>query len=50
MTVDEFCPTCNAPLDFDEVDIGVGMLRGNYRCPECGWKPEEPEIDEDDGA
>lgn len=38
---DETCPKCGGPLEFDEVDIGVGVQRGNYRCdnPECGWTP-----------
>lgn len=36
------CPDCGAPLDYDEVDIGVGTLKGNYRCPDCDWAPPEP--------
>jgi transcription elongation factor Elf1 len=37
------CPSCGAQLTFDEVDIGVGVLKGNARCEECGWEPELPE-------
>lgn len=33
----EECPTCGAELEFDEVDIGVGVQRGNAWCPDCGW-------------
>ena len=39
------CPVCRSILTFDEVDIGVGTLTGNYRCDSCGWFPgldEEP--------
>jgi len=33
------CPECGEELDYDEVDIGVGTFKGNYRCPNpaCGW-------------
>lgn len=49
--MNEFCPECDAPLDWDEVDIGVGTQRGNYRCPDCGWEPDVPLVpEEDDGA
>ena len=47
------CPKCGTKLDFDEVDIGEGTLRGNYRCPGCGWVEGDDEdgFDEDeDGA
>lgn len=35
------CPICGSEgfdLDYDEVDVGVGVIRGNYRgiCPICG--------------
>jgi transcription elongation factor Elf1 len=33
------CPECGELLDFDEVDIGVGVQRGNYHCLNCGWCP-----------
>lgn len=40
------CPRCGEPLDFDEVDIGVGTMRGNPGCPACFWTPEKlPEED-----
>ena len=44
------CPDCGAPLDWDEVDIGVGVQRGNYRCTECDWsdRVEEDPINDDD--
>jgi hypothetical protein len=35
------CPRCDAELDYDEVDIGVGTMCGNYSCPNCGWSPED---------
>jgi len=53
MNEKELCPSCNMPLEFVEVDIGVGIIRGNYYCPECNWTPEPAEFvdeDEDDGA
>jgi len=42
MTDDEMCcPICNKPLNYDEVDIGVGTQTGNYRCDCCGWCPDK---------
>ena len=37
------CPKCGEELDCDEVDIGVGILKGNYRCPnpDCSGYEEE---------
>lgn len=35
----DWCPACALPLDYDEVDIGVGTLKGDFRCPDCGWRP-----------
>lgn len=35
------CPECGSDLEFDEVDIGVGVLRGNAGCPECHWAPSK---------
>jgi len=34
------CPKCGEVLDFDEVDIGVGVARGNFRCPNCFWSDD----------
>ena len=33
------CPKCGEELNFDEVDIGVGVMQGNWRCDNCGWTP-----------
>lgn len=33
------CPQCGEQLDYDEVDIGVGVMRGNPGCPSCHWTP-----------
>jgi len=30
-------------LDCEEVDIGVGTMKGNYHCNFCGWVEEELE-------
>ena len=38
------CPECGAQLDFDEVDIGVGVQRGNPRCDECYWYPSAVKV------
>ena len=41
---EELCPKCGEEsLDWDEVDIGVGVQRGPVRCgnPECGWNASE---------
>ena len=35
------CPKCDTELTYDEVDIGVGTIKGNFYCPGCGWTPEE---------
>jgi hypothetical protein len=34
------CPDCGAVLECDEVDIGVGIQRGNWHCMCCMWNPE----------
>ena len=39
------CPDCGCELNYDEVDIGVGIQTGNYRCDRCGWCPERDEPD-----
>lgn len=44
----ECCPRCGAELEYDEVDIGVGVQRGNYRCSECGWEPKTRDYDIED--
>lgn len=35
------CLRCGEELDYEEVDIGVGILRGNYFCSKCGWSPSD---------
>ncbi len=35
------CPKCNEELDYDEVDIGVGLMKGNYHCEACGWSDQD---------
>lgn len=39
------CPVCDSNLSYDEVDIGVGVQTGNYRCDCCGWSPERDNED-----
>ena len=31
------CPKCDSELSYDEVDIGVGLMKGDYHCDVCGW-------------
>lgn len=31
------CPQCQGECYRDEVDIGVGIQVGPWRCSECGW-------------
>ncbi len=31
------CPQCNGNLWRDEVDIGVGVQYGPWRCEDCAW-------------
>ena len=33
------CPECGTQLEYDEVDVGVGTIRGNPRCDNCCWYP-----------
>jgi hypothetical protein len=40
----DLCPECGHELEFDYVDIGVGLLHGNPGCPNCHWVPEIPEL------
>jgi formate-dependent nitrite reductase cytochrome c552 subunit len=35
------CPNCGFELTFDEVDIGVGVLKGNPGCENCHWTPQK---------
>ena len=35
------CPKCDNELNYDEVDIGVGLMRGNYHCDICGWSDQD---------
>jgi hypothetical protein len=52
------CPRCYAPsafVDCDSVDVGVGVIEGNfvYACPEhgeFGWTLEGDVVFRDDGA
>jgi hypothetical protein len=41
------CPICHSELSCDEVDIGVGIQTGNYRCDCCGWYPDLDDADID---
>lgn len=36
---EEKCPECGDTLQFDEVDIGVGVMQGNPHCDSCCWYP-----------
>ena len=42
------CPKCSAECWRDEVDIGVGVQYGPWRCSECGWgeRDDEPVVEE----
>lgn len=31
------CPKCSGQCIRDEVDIGVGIQYGPWRCDDCGW-------------
>lgn len=44
---DDRCPRCGEPLEYDEVDVGVGTVRGNPGCPSCHWSPQPPDADDD---
>jgi hypothetical protein len=44
----DLCPRCGEPLEFDEVDVGVGVIRGNPGCPACHWvSDQKPEPEEE---
>lgn len=45
----EDCPHCGAPCDREEVDVGVGVIRGPWGCGDCGWS-EWPEYDSRSGV
>lgn len=47
----DVCPVCGGELEFDEVDIGIGTLRGRPGCPDCHWTPDDNPRErlEDDG-
>lgn len=34
------CPKCETPCDRDEVDVGVGVICGPWRCNGCGWSDD----------
>lgn len=43
------CPKCGCDeCHCDEVDVGVGVIKGPYGCPACGWS-ESPEYDLSEG-
>lgn len=35
----DVCPRCGEVLEYDEADVGVGVIRGNERCAACFWVP-----------
>ena len=39
---EESCPECKGPLEWEEVDIGVGIRRGPAWCDniDCGWEED----------
>jgi len=43
--MNDTCPRCGDVLDYDEVDVGVGTIRGNPGCPSCHWTPGEDPTD-----
>lgn len=47
MNEPDLCPKCGVPLEYDEVDIGVGVQRGNPGCPACYWTPERFAFEDD---
>lgn len=40
---DDRCPRCGEPLEYDEVDIGIGTVRGGPGCPACHRTPGMPD-------
>jgi transcription elongation factor Elf1 len=41
MDTEDKCPKCGEEIIYDEVEIGVGLYRGNARCNNCGWTLDE---------
>lgn len=39
--VEETCPECGGSIMREEVDVGVGTLRGPACCERCGWSEEK---------
>jgi uncharacterized protein (UPF0212 family) len=35
------CPKCDEECDVDEVDVGVGIIYGPPKCPNCGWSADD---------
>jgi hypothetical protein len=33
----ETCPRCGEALEWDEADVGIGVIRGPAGCPACHW-------------
>jgi hypothetical protein len=51
MSNEDTCPKCGGALEYDEVDIGVGTMRGNPGCPDCHWTHAPPrELPDEDDA
>lgn len=45
----DLCPRCGGQLEYDEVDVGIGTMRGNPGCPDCHWTPGgDPPAPDDD--
>lgn len=40
--INDTCPNCGDVLDYDEVDVGAGTIRGNPGCPSCHWPDPRP--------
>jgi hypothetical protein len=46
-TEEKKCPVCGAPCTREEVDIGVGVQVGPWRCTECDWDEDYKEVIEE---
>lgn len=43
------CPKCGSGNVWrEEIDVGVGYVRGPYSCPDCGWAEYDPFASLDD--